>query len=130
GLTGGIVAVRLSPAQTDDAAHHQPGLFGQGGRERMHHAISRVQALLGHDAVTTASIDGGRLLADRQRLTPWGERATHERPPDRPWPGHLPPPLPGEIFVPPKRIRLSASDGSAIDIDPRGGLSAPPARID
>lgn len=128
-FSAGIVSARLTPTQTDDAAHHQPGLFGQGRQERMHHGLSRVQALLGHDAVTIGAISGGRLLADRQSFTPWGDRTLPARPPDRPWPGLLPPPLPGEVFTPPREVEVTASDRSPLTVDPRGALSAPPAQI-
>ncbi|UWF76801.1 MULTISPECIES: DNA polymerase Y family protein [Microbacterium] len=126
----GIVGVRIVPVAVDDAAHHQPGLFGAGTDERLHHAVSRVQTLLGHRGVVTASVAGGRLLADRQVLTPWGERPVTERDPSQPWPGRLPGPLPAEVFVPPRPIRVTAAGGEKIRVDARGALSAPPAFID
>ena len=58
GLRGGIAGVRLEPVAVDDAAHHEPGLFGAGVDERMHHALSRVQAMLGHEGVVTPVIAG------------------------------------------------------------------------
>lgn len=126
----GIIGVRIVPVAVDDAAHHQPGLFGAGTDERLHHAVSRVQTLLGHDGVVTAAVSGGRLLADRQVLTPWGERPVLERDPAHPWPGSLPDPLPTEVFSPPRPIRVTAAEGHDVLIDDRGTLSAPPARID
>ncbi|MFK4760153.1 DNA polymerase Y family protein [Microbacterium sp. ZW T5_45] len=127
---GGIVAVRIVPVAVDDAAHHQPGLFGSGTDERLHHAVSRVQTLLGHQGVVTAAVSGGRWLADRQVLTPWGERTVPPRDPDSPWPGSLPDPIPAEVFRPPRPIGVMGPDGSAVQIDDRGTLSSPPARID
>ncbi len=126
----GIAEVRITPTGIDDAAHHQPGLFGQGTDERLHHGVSRVQTLLGHRAVATGSVAGGRLLAERQVLTPWADRALLERPAERPWPGHLPPPHPSEIFVPPRPVRVQGAGGAAVEIDERGELSAAPALID
>ncbi|MBT2486372.1 MULTISPECIES: DNA polymerase Y family protein [unclassified Microbacterium] len=127
---GGIVAVRIIPAAVDDAAHHQPGLFGSGTDERLHHAVSRVQTMLGHEGVVTAALAGGRWLADRQVFTPWGERAVAPRDPDSPWPGSLPDPLPAEVFLPPRPIGVLAADGALISIDERGALSHEPAHID
>jgi protein ImuB len=127
---GGIAAVRIVPSAVDDAAHHQPGLFGSGTDERLHHAVSRVQTMLGHQGVVTAAVSGGRWLADRQVLTPWGERTVPPRDPERPWPGSLPDPLPAEVFRPPRRIAVDAADGAAITVDDRGALSSVPARID
>ncbi|WP_250646216.1 DNA polymerase Y family protein [Microbacterium tenebrionis] len=62
----GILEVRITPTRVDDSAHHQPGLFGQGPEQRLHHAVSRVQALLGHRGVGTPQITGGRRLAERR----------------------------------------------------------------
>ncbi|WP_217184359.1 DNA polymerase Y family protein [Streptomyces sp. AC495_CC817] len=127
---GGIVAVRIVPVAVDDAAHHQPGLFGSATDERLHHAVSRVQTMLGHTGVVTATVSGGRWLADRQVLTPWGERGVPPRDPERPWPGSLPDPVPAEVFRPPRPIGVQSADGGAVTVDERGLLSAPPAHID
>ena len=126
----GIVRVRIAPIAVDDAAHHQPGLFGSGTDDRLHHAISRVQTLLGHEGVLTAVVAGGRLAAERQQLTPWGERAVPLRAAGQPWPGRLPDPLPGEVFAPPRRVAVTAADGSPVDVDDRGLLTADPAAIE
>ncbi len=127
---GGIVTVRIEPSAVDDAAHHQPGLFGSGTDERLHHAVSRVQTMLGHQGVVTAALSGGRWLSDRQVLTPWGERSVVPRDPARPWPGRLPDPVPAEVFLPPRPIGVQASDGTPVAVDERGLLSAAPARVD
>lgn len=126
----GIVRVRIAPVAVDDAAHHQPALFGSGTDERLHHAVSRVQTILGHEGVVTGIVAGGRLLADRQQLTPWGERAIPSRPADQPWPGHLPDPLPAEVFAPRRPIAVTAAGGEPVDVDARGLLTAPPAQVD
>ncbi|MGW8483390.1 DNA polymerase Y family protein [Microbacterium sp. NPDC055903] len=128
-LGSGIVLARIIPTRTDDSSHHQPGLFGQGPEERLHHAVSRVQALLGHRGVGTPVIVGGRRLADRQQLQPWGDRMPVERDPALPWPGSLPDPLPSEVFVPPRSIDVLASDLSSPSVDARGVLTAQPAFI-
>src|SRR5690606_1114716 len=126
----GIAEVRIVPTRTDDSSHHQPGLFGQGPEQRLHHAVSRVQALLGHRGVVTPVVTGGRRLVDRQLFQPWGDRVPLERDPELPWPGSLPPPYPAEVFAPPRPIRESAADGASPTVDERGVLSAPPAAID
>ncbi|MFT4259029.1 DNA polymerase Y family protein [Microbacterium sp.] len=127
---GGIIAVRIAPVAVDDAAHHQPGLFGGAADDRLHHALSRVQSMLGHEGVLTAAVAGGRWLADRQVLTPWGERAVVARDPVRPWPGSIPDPVPSEVFRPPRRIAVESASGESIGVDGRGLLSAAPARVD
>lgn len=70
-----ITAVRLLPEEADELGNHEQGLWGGAPEERVHGALSRVQSLLGHEAVVTAEIGGGRLLDERRVLVPWGEAA-------------------------------------------------------
>lgn len=126
----GISEVRIVPTRVDDSTHHQPGLFGQGPQQRLHHAVSRVQAMLGHRGVVTPVVIGGRGLADRQLLQPWGDRVPPERDAALPWPGSLPPPYPSEVFVPPLPARVAGADGTPPSIDARGELSSAPAWIE
>ncbi|MGJ3227607.1 DNA polymerase Y family protein [Micromonospora aurantiaca (nom. illeg.)] len=87
--TAGIVRLRLVPDGVLAQAGLQPGLWGETGeeRERAHRALSRVQGILGPEAVVTAVLGGGRSPADQVRLVPWGD----ERAPARPGPPPLPP---------------------------------------
>ncbi|MDR0782805.1 MAG: DNA polymerase Y family protein [Propionibacteriaceae bacterium] len=125
-MTSPVVSVRLAPVACDAAFHHEPGLFGTATDERVHHALSRIQALLGHDGVVTATIGGGRWLAERQVLVPWGDRVVVAQPVDRPWPGHLPAPLPAEVFVVPRPVDVFDAEGQLVQVDERGRLSAAP----
>lgn len=129
-LSSAVAHVRVVPESVDDAVHHAPGLFGQGPGERVHHALSRVQAMLGHRGVVVPAVGGGRFLADRQVLVPWGDR----RPAsvalrDRPWPGSLPDPLPATVFAVPVEVAVVDAEGSAVTVDERGRLSAAPAMM-
>lgn len=126
----GVVGVRIHPTAIDDAARHQPALFGGAGDDRLHHALSRVQTILGHRGVVTAAVSGGRWLTDRQVFTPWGERPVAVRDPDQPWPGSLPGPHPAEVFDPPRPVRVRDAAAADVDVDERGTLSAPPASLD
>ncbi|NYF54285.1 DNA polymerase Y family protein [Micromonospora purpureochromogenes] len=86
--TAGIVRLRLVPDGVLAQAGLQPGLWGETGeeRERAHRALSRVQGILGPEAVVTAVLGGGRSPADQTHLVPWGD----ERLPARPGPPALP----------------------------------------
>jgi len=128
-LEAGIRRVRLEPEAVDAAHHHEPGLFGGGPEERLHHALSRLQAVLGHDGVLVPAVGGGRWLAERQRLVPWGERRTGAIPADRPWPGRLPAPLPAAVFDPLRPVDVLDAEGRPVGVDARGRLSAAPARL-
>ncbi|MET7822130.1 DNA polymerase Y family protein [Micromonospora zamorensis] len=99
--TAGIIRLRLIPDGVIAQAGLQAGLWGETGeeRERAHRALSRVQGILGPEAVVTAVLGGGRSPADQVRLVPWGD----ERLPTRPGPA----PLPGAPIARPGRAPLS-----------------------
>ncbi|MEZ3161679.1 DNA polymerase Y family protein [Microbacterium sp. BWT-B31] len=126
-LRSGVVLVRISPEAVDAASHHRVALFGAGPDERVHHALSRVQAMLGHRGVLTPAVGGGRWLAERQVLVPWGDRVVLGAERSRPWPGSLPPPLPTTVFPEPRPAQVSGAGGAAVAVDERGLLSTPPA---
>lgn len=111
--TAGIIRLRLIPDGVIAQAGLQAGLWGETGeeRERAHRALSRVQGILGPEAVVTAVLGGGRSPADQVRLVPWGD----ERLPTRPGPA----PLPGAPIARPGRAPLSgesiaSGDGRAV----------------
>jgi protein ImuB len=128
-IASGVVKVRFEPVAIDAAYRHEPGLFGSGSDERVHHTLSRLQTMLGYDAVVTATVGGGRWLAERQVLVPWGERVVTPRPVDRPWPGQLPAPLPGIVFSFPRSVQVLAATGGPVSVDDRGNLSSPPVML-
>lgn len=129
GLSSGIIAVRLIPAGIDSISNHEEGLFGGGPDERIHHALSRVQGMLGRTAVLTGAIGGGRGPADRATLVPWGDRLVHDREPSPPWPGHLPAPAPSTVFEPPRPVTVFSASGDTLAVDVRGALNGSPASM-
>lgn len=129
GLSSGIVAVRIIPASIDSIGNHEEGLFGGGPDERIHHALSRVQGMLGRTAVLTGAIGGGRGPADRATLAPWGDRIIHEREPNPPWPGQLPTPTPSTVFEPPRPVTVFSTSGDTLTVDTRGALNGSPASM-
>jgi protein ImuB len=126
-LGSGVARVRIAPEAVDAASHHVMGLFGAGPEERVHHALSRVQAMLGHRGVLTPSVGGGRWLTERQVLVPWGDRAVHTKERERPWPGSLPDPLPTTVYPEPRPVQVSDIAGATVVVGEREALSAPPA---
>ncbi|MCS5713044.1 DNA polymerase Y family protein [Herbiconiux sp. CPCC 205716] len=90
-LSAPVVRVRLTAETVDDSARHETGLWGTGSEERIHHGLSRVQSIVGHEGVLTASIGGGRSPRERQLLVPWGDRPpTPAAAPGRAAPAGLP----------------------------------------
>jgi protein ImuB len=127
GLRSGVVYVRIAPEAVDAIGNHETGLWGTGPDERVHHGLSRVQSMLGHGAVLTASVGGGRTLADRQQLVAWGDRPVEVRSAVQPWPGRLPAPLPGTVFSPRHPVHVLDATGTPVTVDERGTASAAPA---
>lgn len=128
GLDSPIVRLRVVPERIDSTGNHEEGLWGGGPDERVHHGLTRVQSMLGHEAVVTPAIGGGRMLADRQVLVPWGDRPP-ERTSDAPWPGSLPALAPASVFRERLPIALLDARGSVVTIDDRGAISATPERF-
>ena len=126
-LREGVERVRLTPEAVASRTAHEPGLFGRGADERLVHALSRLQAMLGPAGVVTASVGGGRRLAERQRLTPWGERPP--RADDRPWPGHLPAPHPASVYPEPIPVEVRDASGAPIRSAARGQPQGEPVWI-
>lgn len=126
----GVAGVSIEPEAVDEASHHVKGLFGAGPDERVHHALSRVQAMLGHRAVVTPVVGGGRWLAERQVLVPWGDRAVTAKDRAWPWPGSLPDPLPATVYPEPRLVEVTDVAGASVTVGDRDALSAPPAILD
>lgn len=128
-LSSGVAIVRITPEAVDAASAHQPGLFGQGTDARLHHALSRVQGLLGHGSVVLPAVGGGRRLNEREVRVAWGDRLVQTKNPDQPWPGQLPDPLPSTIFTERFPVVVIADDGSEVHVTDRGMLTASPAAL-
>jgi protein ImuB len=133
-LTSPVVRLRLVPDQADPVGAHVDGLWGGGPDERIHRALSRVQSMLGHGAVASVVIGGGRGFAERQTLIPWGDPPVPARPPDQPWPGAIssgdparwPTLAPTTIFPQPLQAKVFAEDGTQVSVSARGELSGVP----
>ncbi|MFM9878489.1 MAG: DNA polymerase Y family protein [Rhodoglobus sp.] len=128
-LSSGITRVSVAPEAVDAIGNHETGLWGAGPDERVHHGLSRVQSMLGHGAVLMPVLSGGRTLADRQQLVAWGDRPLLGRSAAEPWPGRLPDPLPGTVFVPRHPVHVLSAAGDPVAMDARGTLTASPRRF-
>ncbi|MCU1584400.1 MAG: polymerase [Microbacteriaceae bacterium] len=129
GVSSRITSVRVVPESVDAIGNHEEGLWGTGLDERVHHGLSRVQSMLGHGAVVTAVVGGGRTLGDRRNLVAWGDRPAVTKSTAEPWPGQLPTPSPGTVFEVAQPAMVIDAAGVAVDIDDRGTLSGLPAQF-
>ncbi|MFG1777291.1 DNA polymerase Y family protein [Micromonospora sp. NPDC049048] len=129
--TAGIIRLRLVPDGVVAQAGLQSGLWGEVGeeRERAHRALSRVQGILGPEAVVTAVLGGGRSPADQVRLVPWGDERLPARPGEQPWPGRLPPPAPAVVLPDPLAAVVHDAAGEPVEVSARLQVSAEPARL-
>lgn len=126
-LSSAVARVRLSPEAVDPVGAHERGLWGTGPDENVHSGLSRLQGMVGHRGVLTATPSGGRSPAERQTLVPWGDRPLVARDPKKPWPGALPPPAPATVYEVPRQIAVQDARGRPVAVDERGELSASPA---
>ena len=124
-----VDAVRLIPEVTEPLGDHADSLFGGGPDERVERGVARVQSIVGHESVVSASVQGGRGPADRRLLVPWGERAVARRPSAQPWPGNLPPPAPATVYLEPQEALVVGAEGQPIGVTGRGVITGEPARF-
>ena len=113
-ITAGISRLVLAPDDLGPAVGRQLGFWGgdPAAADRAGRALTRVQGMLGPDAVVTAFDGGGRTPVERIRWVPWGEpRDQPEREP-RPWPGAVPGPAPARVFDPPVAAELLDAEGA------------------
>jgi protein ImuB len=127
-LAAPVVEVRLLPERTDKLGLRGQALFG-GVDERLDHGLRRLQSMLGHDSVLHPVPAGGRLLAQRCLMVPWGEDAPSgtKDAAGRPWPGAMPDPLPATVFPEPVAVELLDGDSEPLRVDARGQLPKTPA---
>jgi protein ImuB len=130
-LAAGVVRVVLVPDEVGRTGMFAEGLWGdQAPGERVHRGLSRVQSMLGHEAVVTPVLGGGRSPGDRVTLVPWGEQPVAARPTEPPWPGALPVPAPATVM--PELVPAVVLDahGRTVQVGDRGDLSAEPAMLE
>jgi protein ImuB len=130
GEAGGITMLRLVPDQLVRDHGRQLSLWGETeAGDRVTRAAVRVQAMLGHEAVTCPVISGGRDPADQVTLVPFGDAWPPRLPPDRPWPGSIPVPAPATVYPDPIPARVTEASGAAVTVTGRACVSAAPARL-
>jgi protein ImuB len=124
----GIILLRLVPDQLVRDEGRQLGLWGDAVvHDRVARAAVRVQAMLGHGAVTQPLLSGGRSPAEQMTLVPFGDAQSPLLPADRPWPGQIPAPAPATVYPVPLQAVITDDDGATVAVTGRALVSAPPA---
>jgi|CZKT01.1.fsa_nt_gi protein ImuB len=125
---GGITLLRLVPDQLVRDEGRQLGLWGDAVvSDRVARAAIRVQAMLGHGAVTRPMLSGGRGPAEQVTLVPFGDAKEPRLPADRPWPGRIPAPAPATVYPVPLPAVITDARGTMVTVTGRALVSAPPA---
>jgi protein ImuB len=127
---GGVMVLRLTADQIIPDAGTQLGLCGEAMvSDRAARAASRVQALLGHEAVTRPVRIGGRGPGEQIALVPFGDSRAPRLPEDRPWPGRIPAPSPSTVYPAPLPATVICASGEPVTVTGRAAISAPPQRL-
>ncbi len=127
---GGITLLRLIPDQLVRNEGHQLGLWGDAFiSDRVARAAVRVQAMLGHNAVTRPTLAGGRGPAEQVTLVPFGDAKDPLFPADPPWPAQIPAPAPATVYPVPLPAVITDDGGATVTVTGRALVSAPPARL-
>ncbi|GAB3499126.1 DNA polymerase Y family protein [Flexivirga lutea] len=128
-LGASVLSVQVLPESVDNAEHHAQGLWGDRPDEKVEHALTTLQHRLGHDAVLTSTVAGGRLLHERRVLRPWGDAlpTVRERRLEQPWPGTVPGPAPATVFSSASQVQVFTDTGTPVTVDGRGAVSGQPA---
>ncbi len=127
GLVGGITLLRLVPDQLVRDHGRQLGLWGDAVvSDQVARAAIRVQAMLGHGAVTRPVLTGGRSPGQQVQLVPFGDAGAPGRPAGRPWPGQIPAPRRPPVL--PRRVPPGSPTIAAPWSRSTAGLSSPGSR--
>jgi protein ImuB len=129
--TAEVTRLHLVPEEVVEHAGLQLGLWGGLGEsgERAHRALTRVQGMLGPEAVLTAVLGGGRGPGDRVRLVPWKDERTPALPAEAPWPGRLPAPAPATVLPELLAAEVRDANGATVGVTGRHAVTAPPAEL-
>jgi protein ImuB len=124
---GGITLLRITPDEVHRDHGRQLRLFGEAtdADERAALALTRLQGLLGFDAVLVPVPAGGRDPAGGARLVPWGEPKPPPWTGDPPWPGRLPAPTPTVLYPETLPAAVVDAQGDPVLLDEHGAVSAP-----
>jgi protein ImuB len=126
----GITLLRLAPDQLVRADGQQLGLWGDTVvSDRVARAAMRVQAMLGHAAVTRPVLAGGRSPGEQVTLVPFGDLQDPPRPAGLPWPGQIPAPAPATVYPDPLPAEVTDGTGAPVTVTGRALASAPPAAL-
>lgn len=125
GNTGALTMLRVEAVEV--SAPDTGVLWGVARDDATQRVLSRLQSTLGTDALLTPHEVGGRGVADRIALLPYGERIDVAHP--GAWRGALRGPLPASIVHPAAACMLIDATGTPIEVTEEALLSGQPAGL-
>jgi protein ImuB len=136
--TAGITRLWLTPDEVGPASGRLLGFWGSDPAiaDRAVRAVTRVQGLLGVDAVGVPERRGGRSPAEAVALVPAAavdltdehrQASRRDSATTAPWPGRVPDPSPATVHPEPVAVELLDADGRRVEVSARGEASAAPA---
>ena len=133
GATGPLTALYLDPVEASPPDPAGPLWGADTGTQAQSRVVSRVTATLGTDAVVQPRLAGGRGVAERIALIPYGDDPTPATTAEEGrWPGRIPPPLPTRMISPThpaSAITVLDGSGQRVLITAEALLSAPPVGV-
>lgn len=138
-----VVRMLLEPVEVVDAGRLQHVLTGAGmpvgvGEtdvaggggglgEPARRALTRVQSLLGGEAVQVPVRSGGRGPGERVEFVTFGDASVAERSPEAPWPDAIARPWPTVLTE--SEVSVLDAAGLPVTVTARGGFSAEPVEV-
>jgi protein ImuB len=117
GVPGGIVKLRLQPADLSDAGRQLSLEEDTASQIEAARALHRAQTLVGPDAVLQARLQGGRRPSEQVSWYRWGEEPTPpQRDPTAPWHGRILSPTPSLIPPEPQPIEVEWDGGMPVRV--------------
>ena len=135
--TGPLTMVRLVADEVIPDDGYQMGFWDKetANDERAIRSLTRIQGILGPDAVTVVQHEGGRRLADIEQRVPVAAMTFD---PDRlivlskssmaPWPGRLLAPLPAVVLNQAQELEVTDDQGCRVRVTGRGRLEGVPVQ--
>jgi protein ImuB len=130
GQEGGIALLRLLPDQLVADDGRQQALWGEATvSDQIARAAARVQAMLGHQAITRPFPAGGRSPGERLVQVPFGDLPPSPAA-EGPWPARVPDPQPAVVHPTPLPATVTDADGAPVLVDARCAVSAAPYAVE
>ncbi len=116
GIRGGVVRIRLAPADISDRGRQLALHEDAHSAAEAHRTLVQTQAIVGPDRILQARPQGGRDPGERVAWHRWGEDPVTRRDASAPWPGAIPAPSPALVPPDPPQLDVDWDDGLPVGV--------------